>query len=225
MLVSYLKLRRCWLIVGGFALASALFVTFPGIDIRVAGLFFDHGFQQQDLWWNRLLHGSLAYFLWISVGCVLAVYAVNRLTRRNLLNIRGRTVAYLLLVLVIGAGVIVNYTFKDHFGRARPRDVEVFGGPLRFTPAFVISDQCHRNCSFSSGDAAGAFFAVALARALSRRRLVLGIAVGFAALVAYSRIAAGAHFLSDTLVSTFVMLLTTDVLYHYLLSPASVPDS
>jgi len=34
--------------------------------------------------------------------------------------------------------------------------------------------------------------------------------------VSFCRIASGAHFLSDTVVSFFVMLIVADVLHHYL---------
>ena len=60
-------------------------------------------------------------------------------------------------MLVLGAGLVVNGILKDDFGRARPRDIEAFGGSSQFTPAFVVSHECDRNCSFSSGDGAGAF--------------------------------------------------------------------
>jgi len=105
---------------------------------------------------------------------------------------------------------------KDNFGRARPRDVVEFGGYKQYTAPFVVGGQCGKNCSFSSGEAAGGFFALALALALSRRRAALVVAAGFGAFVSFCRIASGAHFLSDTVVSFFVMLLVADVLYYYL---------
>jgi membrane-associated phospholipid phosphatase len=37
--------------------------------------------------------------------------------------------------------------------------------------------------------------------------------------VSWSRIASGAHFFSDTVVSFFVMLIVTDVLYYYMIVP------
>jgi lipid A 4'-phosphatase len=118
----------------------------------------------------------------------------------------------------VGAGLIVNTGLKDNFGRARPKDVAEFGGAKQFTPAYFISRECKTNCSFSSGDAAGGFFAIALALALSRRRamLAVAVAVGVGALVSLARIASGAHFFSDTVVSFFVMLIVSDALYFYI---------
>jgi lipid A 4'-phosphatase len=108
---------------------------------------------------------------------------------------------------------------KDNFGRARPRDIEEFGGSKHFTPAFVISRECNTNCSFSSGDAAGGFFSLALVMALSRRRRMLAAAAAFGALVSLSRVASGAHFFSDTVASFFVMLIVADVLYYFMFLP------
>jgi membrane-associated phospholipid phosphatase len=50
---------------------------------------------------------------------------------------------------------------------------------------------------------------------LSRKRAVLLSAFAYGALVSCSRVASGAHFLSDCVVSFFVMLILSDVLYYY----------
>ena len=164
-------------------------------------------------WWVRLLHSGLAYIIGAALLAVAGLWIYNRVSGSNALNVDGRKVSYLVLVLALGAGLIVNVIFKDHFGRARPRDIEAFGGSSLFTPAFVISDQCARNCSFSSGEGAGGFFALALARVLCRRRAATIAAVVFGSLVSLARIAVGAHFFSDIVVSFFVMLIVTDALY------------
>jgi membrane-associated phospholipid phosphatase len=128
------------------------------------------------------------------------------------------------LVLAIGCGFIVNFGLKDHFHRARPRDVVEFGGTKLFSPAFQVSNQCKTNCSFSSGDAAGGFFCLALALALSRRRAAYIAGLGVGVVMSIARISSGAHFLSDTVTSFFVMLLVADVLYYYLLVPRPEPQ-
>lgn len=203
------------MILASFLIASLVLVAFPGIDIHVSRIFFDHGFHER--WWQVLLHEGLGYGLALSMVCVAAIYVFNRSFKRDVCGIDGRKICFLTLVLILGAGLIVNAGFKDHFGRARPRDVTEFGGSKQFTPAYVFSRQCDKNCSFSSGEGAGGFFSLALALALSRKRRVLAAAIGFGVLVSLSRIASGAHFLSDVVVSFFVMLIVTDVLRHYLL--------
>ena len=214
--MHYLKLKRSQTLLACFAASSLLLMTFPQIDLYVSSLFFHQGFPLGDRWWATLMHESMGYFLGISMAAVVGLYLFNRLWQRNLCEVDGKKVAYLLLVLIVGAGVIVNLVLKDNFGRARPRDVVEFGGAKLYTPPFVLSGECGRNCSFSSGEAAAGFFALALARALSRRRTLLVAGFSFGALASFCRIAGGAHFLSDTVVSFFVMLTVADVLYFYL---------
>jgi len=209
-------------------LAALLLSKFPAIDLQISRLFFDKAFPLRE-WWQVWMHEGLNYFLWLSMGSVVAIYLFNRLSKRHLWAIDGKKVCYLFLVLILGAGLIVNVILKDNFGRARPRDIEEFGGSKHFTPAFVISRECNSNCSFSSGDAAGGFFSLALVMALSRRRRMLAAAAAFGALVSLSRVASGAHFFSDTVASFFVMLIVADVLYYFMFLPepavATVPVS
>ena len=217
--MSYLRLRRTQLILASFVICSLLLSAFPAIDIQISRFFFDGVYFHLNGQWQTFFREGLVYFLCASMAFVGGIYALGKMSKRNLCRVNGKTVCYLFLVLILGAGLIVNVTFKDNFGRARPRDIQQFGGSKHFTPAFVVSDQCDTNCSFSSGEGAGAFFSLALAFALRRRRIVLLAAFGLGSLVSLSRIAAGAHFFSDTVVSFFVMLIVTDVLYHYMLSP------
>jgi len=216
-LVTYLKRKRGRMIVACFLISSLLLAAFPQIDLLVSKVFYDRGFHLRDRWWQTFLQEGLGYFLLLSMVSVVGVYIFNRLSRRNLGRVDGKKVCYLFLVLIIGAGLVVNVLLKDNFGRARPRDVAEFGGPRVFTAAFVVSRECNTNCSFSSGDGAGAFFSLAMALALSRKRRLFVAAIGLGIVVSLSRIAVGAHFFSDTVVSFFVMLITADVLHHYMI--------
>lgn len=220
---SYVKRRRTRTILACFLVSSALLVAFPGIDLRISGVFFDHGFYMASQVWARLLHDGVRAFIVLSMVTVVGIHVFNRLAKRKLWDVDGRKVTYLFLVLILGAGLIVNVALKDQFGRARPRDIAEFGGSEQFTPAFVVSDACDHNCSFSSGDSAGAFFALAFVLMAGRRRAVSTAGVGFGVLVSASRIASGAHFFSDTVVSFFVMLIIADFLNHFMLRPEPEP--
>jgi lipid A 4'-phosphatase len=215
--MSYLKSKHGLWILVGFLLSVLLFAAFPQLDLIVSGYFFDNGFHIQDQWWQVALRDGVQYFLIGSLALVTGVYLFNRFHRRAVGGVCGKKVCYLFLVLILGAGLIVNLGFKDNFGRARPRNVAEFGGTKQFTPPFVVSAECRKNCSFSSGEGAAGFFSLALALALTRKRRWFAAAIAFGVVVSLGRIVAGAHFLSDAVVSFFVMLVVADVLYHYML--------
>jgi len=201
-----------------FALASVL-VALPGIDLRLAGLFFTpgEGFAFDDTPLERFVYHSVEWLtLWGNLALV-ALWVYGRVARSVRWRLSGRQLTCLLLSLAIGPGLIVNGLFKEHWGRARPVQVAQFGGERTFSPAFIPSDQ--GGGSFSSGHAAAAFYWMAVAALLSgrRRRLWLGLAVSYGVLVGLVRMAAGGHYFSDVVVSFFVVLILTLMLEQLLL--------
>ncbi|QLQ19882.1 MAG: phosphatase PAP2 family protein [Exiguobacterium profundum] len=63
---------------------------------------------------------------------------------------------FVLAVYALGTGVLVHGLLKAYWGRARPAQVTEFGGIAAFTPPWLISQECTRNCSFVSGEVSGA---------------------------------------------------------------------
>jgi lipid A 4'-phosphatase len=119
---------------------------------------------------------------------------------------------FIIVVLAVAPGLVVNTVFKDNWGRARPSQTTDFGGVRSFSPVWVVSDQCAKNCSFPSGDASMGFFLLAFA-AVSRFRvawLSAGLIMG--GVFGYVRIAQGAHYLSDVLHSGLFVALVTLIL-------------
>lgn len=201
-----------WLL---FLVLSVLFLLFPQVDIALAGLFYDpdEGFFYNGSWWEKLLYYSVKPLLVTLLVGALFLWLFNRISGRDILQFGGRKLIYLLLVLALGPGLIVNQLFKENWGRARPAEIVQFGGNKNFTPAYVLSDQ--RGYSFSGGHAAGGFFLIALALLARRHRpLWMGVAVTYGALVSVARMAAGGHFFSDVVVSFFVVYITAKMLYY-----------
>lgn len=201
-----------WLAFGAMA---AVFVLTPAIDLAVSALFFDPsaGFLNRGRPWEQLAYHSVEALMY-GVNLGLIVWCLVRSRRRVRSGRRcARDLAYLLLVLALAPGLIVNALLKEHWGRARPVQVAELGGDRVFTPAFVRSDQ--RGGSFSSGHAAAAAYLVVVAWLLGgrRRALWLALAMAYALLVGVARIAAGGHFLSDVLTSYFVVALGAFLLY------------
>ena len=110
---------------------------------------------------------------------------------------------FILLLLALGPGLLINVLLKEEFGRARPREIVEFGGSQQFTP-FWQPGKAGTNSSFPSGHAAIAFAALApwfVLREKQRRAAVLFLILGllFGACVGIARMLQGAHFFSDIL--------------------------
>jgi len=201
-------------------LSVALFAWAPGIDLFVSRLFHSaSGFALADWRPLRLLEGTIP---WISygIGALVLIGAMwLRFIGRPLWRLDRNALIFIAAATALGPGLIVNAALKDNWGRARPYQVEEFGGSKTFTPPLVPSDQCARNCSFVSGHAALAFSLVSFAFLLPagrRRRIGLTTALGFGALVGLGRIAAGHHFLSDVIDAALISIATSWLLHRWL---------
>jgi lipid A 4'-phosphatase len=198
----------------GFILTSVIFVLFPQIDIFITNLFYvqNVGFPVKGTFYELILFHSIGYVLTLSIVIPLLLWIYNSITKKDILHVNKKVVLYLILVLSIAPGVIVNDILKDHWGRARPAETTIFGGTKQFTPAFVLSDQ--EGNSFSCGHASGAFFLIAIALlAKKRRALWMSLALSYGFAISYVRIAAGGHFFSDVVVSFFIVYITTLIFY------------
>lgn len=213
--------RRRWAVgAAAVVLLAVASVVFSGVDLWFSGLFWHpgQGFFDRDSWWAMALYRSVPVIAYVVVGLALLMLIANAVRRRPLL-LPSRAILYVLVVVAVGPGLVVNVLFKDHWGRARPRDVVEFGGTATFTPAFVVSDQCPRNCSFVAGHPSMALALVALALLISRRRRVLrrsavAAVLVFGLLVGLGRIVQGGHFLSDVVFSAIFTLTIAWGLYR-----------
>jgi len=203
------------------AVIGSLLVALPQIDLAVTGLFHDpeHGFFLRE---NPVIRFFYSLVWWITAGVLLSLLffllAAWTFYRKRAVCVRQRrTALYLLLVMIVGPGLLVNGVFKDHWGRARPSQVVEFGGAKQFTRAAVPADQCAKNCSFVSGHASVGFYFLALAFVLPRRRaLWLSLGTGFGLFIGFVRIAQGGHFFSDVIFAGIVVYLTALALHALL---------
>lgn len=208
--------RRVALFLAAFLVVTGVFLLFPGIDLWASGLFYrpGEGFFLAGWLPFRLVHDRLPYAI-VVLG-VMLLFAGAVLRRRPILGIDLRTAAFLLISLAVGPGLVVNTVLKDHWGRARPAQIAEFGGDKGFTPVFVPSDQCQRNCSFPAGDPAVAFYFVSFAFLIAdrrRRRAAEAAAIGCGAAVGFVRVAQGGHFLSDVVLSGFFVYAASWLLF------------
>lgn len=120
-----------------------------------------------------------------------------------------------LLTITMGAGIIVS-SFKDHWGRPRPRQIEEFGGKQQFRPFYQPNflQESEELKSFPSGHCSMGFlfFSLIFMGKRARHRGLFWIAIVstivLGLLLGYTRMAQGGHFFSDVILSAAVMWWT-----------------
>jgi lipid A 4'-phosphatase len=194
------------------------------LDITVASWFFDPT-NPSDPWpqENALLWAFFYQASWLlSLGIVVLSVGLVVVARLGKIPAvwapRGWS---MLLVLVLGAGLLVNVAFKDNFGRYRPRQIEPFFGEQQYQmplkPGVPGTGK-----SFPSGHPSPAFAMTILYFFWRGRRpklawIALLTSLGVGALMGVGRMAAGAHFLSDVIWTAYLMFATASLVYYGLL--------
>lgn len=211
-----------------------VFYLFPGIDLAASRAFFHQAACSADA-----PAGSICGSFPISGDAVLGLL---REAIFYLPIILGLTLIYRLIIvwshhgatydkalaskllaglvaLIIGPGLLVNSVLKEISHRPRPRNTDLFGGDLTFVPAGDFSGACQSNCSFVSGEAAGAgwLFCYAIFLVPERFRILLMpplIALSLASPA--MRLAYGGHYLSDIILGWLASLVIfTGCLYIF----------
>jgi lipid A 4'-phosphatase len=199
-------------------LAVALFLLLPQIDPLTSRLFYSAGRGFFLKHWPpvTLIYRSVPWLAAAMIATIAVAGAWLYLAERPLWRFDRKALFFVALSLALGPGLIVNTVLKDHWGRARPLQIEAFGGNLTFTPAPLPTTECPRNCSFPSGHAALGFsllaFAYLLPEGATRRRGVAAT-LSLGALIGIVRIAQGAHFLSDVVFAGLIVYGTTAALF------------
>lgn len=204
-----------WLLLMTVAF-QALFASLPSLDLWVSSLFWSagEGFYLAQLDSLKQLR-AIGYHTYTAMAVLALIGALMALKHIKLLSIRGSVWLFLVGVYIFGPGLLVHTILKAHWGRARPDTTTEFGGDLLFTPPFEIAAQCAANCSFVSGEAAGATAFAISAYVLTRfvrspvlRHMLFGSALSLAVAGAFLRVVFGRHFLSDVIFSAlFVSLI------------------
>ena len=205
----------------GTGLVGLALVVVPGIDLGVARLFFLPGVEDPSrrFLFNgaplaEVIHWFAVYAPWLLAAALTLSLLATVARRQPLLGLDRKQWLFLVLAMGLGPGLMVNQVLKDNWQRARPFQIKEFDGGQRFSPPLVISDQCHHNCSFVSGEAASGFYLTAFAYVARRRRRELfwaGMATG--AVAGFVRIGQGAHFLSDVFFAGVLILGLTAALH------------
>ena len=210
-----------------FAL-SALFgvllmsvVVYPPLDLIVSGWFYKptQGFYLADEGALVLLHTLAIKGAWYLGYGLFACVPIAFLMRNGFMKQPAKAWFFLLLALLVGPVLIANGGLKDHWGRARPREVHQFGGDHNFSPALIPQMNAERNESFVAGDGAfGAYlhsfaYLVPVATKRRRSRYVFWGLAAVGSLFGLARMIMGAHFFSDVLFAALFMLASSAAIH------------
>ena len=125
---------------------------------------------------------------------------------------------FLLVTLILSAGILTNLTFKSYWGRPRPVVVTQFNGDSAFVPWWDPRGGCGRNCSFFSGEGATAFWTYAPAALTppAWRPLAFAGATVFGIITSVLRMAFGGHFFTDVAAAGLVTFLVIWLAHGYI---------
>jgi lipid A 4'-phosphatase len=196
-----------------FIIPFGILCAAPQLDLATSALFYraGDGFFIAD----HPVLVSIHYF-GVYGGWILGFFCVSMLAgciarRQNIFGLSRKDWTFLIVTLIVGPILITNVGFKNHWGRARPREVTEFGGTSQFSPAWQPQANSRTNTSFVSGDASFGFFLPCLAYVVPRNsnsrlsRLTFWICTAVGILIGFDRLAMGAHFLSDVLGAAVLM--------------------
>src|SRR5215813_9473500 len=207
-------MRTLAVYLGVAVFALMLFFFVPQVDLVTSGLFYDpeRGFVLAGWPAVMLLYQGVPWIAWGTMALVATGTLCLLILGRPLWRLDRKALVFLVASMAAGPGLLANTLLKDNWGRARPVQIEAFGGAHRFTPAPLPAAECERNCAFVSGHAA---FGFSLLPGRSRRRGVAA-ALAFGALVGLGRMAQGAHFLSDVVYAGLLVYGTTALLHWWI---------
>lgn len=212
-------------------LGLTLLFRWTNLDLDIASVCFDPVVREWR--WTTLLPVRMLYSLGTYPALLLAAiggvsWFCGAKSAGGLLSVQGGK--FLVLLFAIGPGLVVNAGFKQTWGRPRPSQVRQFGGVRDFVPVGTpLRGQIH-NSSFPSGHAATAFFLMATAFLVDRRKV--GLRVGllvagcvYGTLMGLARMLQGGHWASDVLWSAAIVYFLAVTLDRFVLRSAGTTNS
>ncbi|MBD9356452.1 phosphatase PAP2 family protein [Methylomonas albis] len=213
------KIRRArneLLLVLILAALTTLLFWLTDLDLRLAALFY-HPENPSDVWptqhwWPlKLLYDyAFPFTMWSGV-IALAVYVLSHFhayTQRF-----RRKALYILLVIALGPGLVVNLIVKDHWGRPRPVHVSEFGGQYPYVPPAKFGHTLDKSFVCGHCSVGYAFFALYFL-SQNHKALYFLLTIVLAWTLGFTRMTSGGHFASDILWSGYLVFLVAYALYY-----------
>jgi len=163
---------------------------------------------------SSILHVIYEVAAWpaILLAFVCFVYFLISLIRRRPGDLRLISLG-ICLSIIVGPALLVNFVFKDYYGRPRPKQVEQYGGEMEYLTVLVPGTEKYGR-SFPSGHSAvGYVMLVLFLTGLSVRNPLawwaLAFAIPYGTVIGMARVLQGAHWLSDVMWSLGIIYYCT----------------
>lgn len=211
------------------ATMTSLLFWWSDLDIQLAALFY-HPDNPGEPWPLKqmtfvkvMFDYAFEFILGLGIlafGFFLASFVITRCR-----SWRAKSL-YVVLVIALGPGLVVNLIVKDHWGRPRPVHIHEFGGQYDYIPPAKMGSTPDKSFVCGHCSVGYAFFAVYFL-AQNHKLIYFLLTLFFAWGMGFTRMAAGGHFLSDILWSGYLVFLVAYGLYYgwyQRLSKPSVTD-
>lgn len=202
-----------------FILSSLVLAFYPSADIGFSSIFYrgnnqffvQHYLVSSSYFYEFVIRDVLmplivVFLLFFPIILKFSKYLKTKFHQYNF-KIIDIFFIWVSAILVTG---VVSSLLKNLWGRARPVDTTIFDGDKIFTPWTFYSTQCLDNCSFVSGDASVGFF-IACFYYITKNNKFIYLSIIAGLIIGIVRIGAGAHFLSDILMSFVVVNMVLQV--------------
>lgn len=198
-------------------------LTIPFIFFKIDIAFQKPFYTAEDGWFlAKIPFWDFIYKYGIFLGYFMVVGALVIMSvsywKKALVKWR-RPAFFLLFVMILGPGVLVNGVLKEHWGHPRPREIKEFGGKEDFVKVWVKGPT--KGKSFPCGHASMGFF-MSIPFLFLRKNyrkwawsfFLFGTFYGL--LIGFARMIAGGHFAGDVLWSAGIVWLTGILAYHFM---------
>ena len=194
-----------------------ILISFLGLDIKIAHLFYSKGaalewvYSQNRIWLFLYHYGAVLPDL---VGAFALILLIMSFFTQALKPWRKK-LTFAILLIAIAPGLITQ-TLKVTWGRPRPIETIEFGGKYNFrtpfSPDFSMIGNTNDGNSFPSGHTAIGFYVLVLYYVFNKKKRFLLAGLIYGGVMAFGRMAQGAHFFSDVLTSGFIVYITAETL-------------
>jgi lipid A 4'-phosphatase len=216
--------RRGWYFAA-LQMAALVLVTMLlellDVDRRLSAQFYRAGkgwyMSKAPIWVWLYTYGTIPG-LTLTLGA-LAVYLAGAYAPA--LKAWRKPCLLVVLTVIIAAGLLVNAVLKQYWGRPRPSQTIELGGKWDYRAIFPPGPP-GKGASFPCGHCTMGFVFLAMAgfwrqnKVLAFSGVVTGMALG--SLLSAGRMVQGAHFLSDTIWSLGIVVMTATIVHGHLVS-------